>query len=265
MNRQEIEHQLEEMRFGNLAVPSGHKQRLKAALVDHATRHKPSAFLWLREAITYMRANFKTSSFVVGALVGVLIVAGAQTANNSPLLAKYNPLASKTAKAQAEVKNMMFKTKQLNPEERANIEKKIQGDMEGSLQEAYAAKDLIIVEGDQMQDMGITTFKGSDGAQNASFMAVKGSGDTKGAGSVMVSRDAEKIVKQLRYTDPKGRKVTLGISENGVPVFKMMTLSEQEMLQIRQKMEADGGNEKFHIEAGTVPAGTPSIPADPAQ
>lgn len=262
MDRREIEHKLGEMHFKNLPNQSWHKQQLKAALVQYGQKRRPTVSAWVKDSIKNMKINFRASSFIVGALVGVLVVSGAKVANNSSTLAKYNPFASNIAEAQAVVKDVLTKASRLSEEDRKKIDERIKDDMKKSLDEAMQAKDLQILEGDGSNDLepndtamfrvvnidgekagsiGITrdikveAHKGFTTTSSAGAEA----GATFSAGTMVSMGNAEpiKIVKRLSYTDPEGRKITLALGEDGLPVFKSMSFTEADMEKMKEKMK----------------------------
>jgi hypothetical protein len=250
MNRQEIEQNLNEVKKFNLNVPNGHRQQLKAALLEYGFKHRPSVLLWTKDIFKSMQMNFKPTTFVAGALVGAMLLGGVQLLNNSATLAKYNPLATKKALAQAAVKNAMFKAKQLSPEQKAKIEATMKADMNASLEEAYAAKDLTITDEEDMKkegEAGIKVFTIADTKQAGVAAA--------GKITASASKGAE-VKKYLKYTDPQGRQVALGLDADGVVVFKMVhiQITEGDRLRIENEIKTGGG-------FGFAPAGTVTFSA----
>ncbi|MBI5530230.1 MAG: hypothetical protein HY918_01890 [Candidatus Doudnabacteria bacterium] len=276
MNKQEIEKSLGVMSQWQPLVPTGHKHQLKLALLQYGLKNRPGVWAWLKKAGKHMQQNFKIASFVAGTMVGVLMFSGVQYANNSPELAKYNPFATPTAQAKAEVRNVMHRVSLLSEDQRVELEKKFKLDMTQSLKEAYEAKDLVISDASQFQPVeGMPNTIALTQSSNAGFVttssgnastaplsvsgamgfAVSNVGTGEGAENSSVSLNAgtvtavggmKKLSKRLTYTDPQGNKTVLMLDEDGLPVMKMTMLSDEESLKLKQ--QADRG------EVLTLPA-----------
>lgn len=230
MNREKIEQNLKQVPTWNFKSTGARKANLRVALLEYGSKHSPSFVLWVKNGIKNMFKNFKLSSFVAGALAAAVVLGGVQFANSSPYLANHNPFATKKAQAQAAVKNAMFKAKLLSPEQRAEIEGKMKADIKASLEEAYAAKDLTISDKSEMQKDGIFTFSIAKPAISSE-------------GEVSAGPKTPEVEKYLKYTDPKGRQVVLGLNAEGVVVFKMahIQISEGDKQRIEQEVNATGG------------------------
>jgi hypothetical protein len=246
MTDQEFKKHLEQLNVPDIQA-SKQAQVLKLALLS---QHKARFWLtsvFLNAIYSYKQmSTFKKFSPVLAALI-IAITVGAL--HQFP-----------TASAQATVNKAMMRAEKLSPEQKATIEAKIKADLNQSLEEAKAAPDLKI-ETDNTSAFGkITapfgkvkkalTFKhkadGTEPAGEAAFgIAMSGGPDQAILGNI----------KTMTYTNPKGQKVTLGVDENDMVVFKMMELSEEDKQQLieRSKLITPGemGEKKFHSEGGT--------------
>ena len=148
-----------------------------------------------------------------------------------------------------------MKFDELTEEERLELKEKHKVDLEGALEEALGADDLVIIDAPEMPKKG---FFGKMGRSFGMHLYSKGGDwmtkfDTNGDGDVSIEEhevmrdemhfemhgekapddvmhlkkgdftaklDYPKPVKFMQYTDLEGNKVTLGVDENDVPVMK---------------------------------------------
>lgn len=259
MNRQDIEQKLSGIQFEKFVIPQSHKQKLKVALFAYASSSRPSMVLWTKEEFKKMVTQFKPVSFIAGVVLGAFVISGAQAVNNSPLIAKYNPFATQEAQAKAEVKTMLFKARALSPEQRAEIESHMKADMQASLEEALAAKDLTYISADDEAFGSVGVFKiatagvaAPEGATITSARTTAGPTGMMAAGTVSVQNDGSmEIVKRMKYTNKEGATVVLGINKENFPVFKMITLTAEMQQKIQAQMQ-ENGNAGFGGEGRAI-------------
>ena len=231
MTDQRLKKQLETLNVPDINVPN-HANLLKADLLR---RHNKT--LGLLGGLHYVKSTYTQMSLLkklspIAAVVVIAVIFG--VLNQSP-----------TANAQAAVNKAMVKAQKLTPEQRANIENKIKADLNQSLEEAKAASDLKIESGDT-SNFGFGKISDSVGKVK-DFFINKTDAPSSGAPVGIAFRSSEngetpvsQNIKTMTYTNPKGQKVTLGVDENDMVVFKMVELTEaqrQEMMEKASQIE----------------------------
>lgn len=149
-------------------------------------------------------------------------------------------LLPKTLQAQAQeiVNNAMDHIIKLSDTDREALEQKIQADLKSSLEEAKQAKDLTVVPENEIQrmdppkefgdkDVFMTKPLNGDGPVGKGIIKKEFKPGTRVelSGKVMAPHG----IKVLRYTNPEGKKVILGINDNNEPVMKMMFLDKEDI------------------------------------
>jgi hypothetical protein len=164
----------------------------------------------------------------------------------------------KTQQAQAQeiVDSAMSHASNLSVEDRHVIEQNIKSDLKSSLEEAKQASDLAVVPESEItridppkmldKENGKKEVFMINGQQKASPMSGVSKAGTPGKdGEVNIQNGpaihiepgkimAPNGVKVLRYTNPQGQKIVLGINEQNEPVMKMGTVSEKDKNNLPQ-------------------------------
>lgn len=210
-----FQQQLKDLSLPDVAT-NYHKRLLKQHILSlyNETQEKRSLFVKGGDIYMFMRNfGFLKSSLTLGVIA---IVAGM-------LFVYQGGFIARPASAQ-EVMDRVVKTiSDLTPEEREEIEKKIQDDLSKSVEEARQAKDLIVVPEEEI-------VRGEPPAQSKGFFVEKvDESDFKGGAAAQAKPVVPEGVTVLRYTDPEGRLVTLGIDKDNKPVFKMIKIEMQDI------------------------------------
>jgi hypothetical protein len=230
MTDQDFKRQLEELNVPDIGS-SKHANLLRADLIR---RHEQT--LGLSGVLNYIKESYKQMSLIkkvspVAAIIVVAVVFG--------LLNQSTP-----ANAQDTVNKAMMRAEKLTPEQRANIESKIKADLNQSLEEAKAAPDLQIVSGEE-STFGFGRISAPFGKlKNAFTFKLENKqvdGEFTGGKAVGMAVHDSAIdpanIKHMTYTNPQGQKVTLGVDENDMVVFKMIEFSEEDKQQMMERIE----------------------------
>jgi hypothetical protein len=234
MTDQDFTKQLEELNVPDINA-SKQTALLKAVLIR---RHEKT--LGLSGVLNYIKQGYKQMSLLkkmspIAAIIVVAVVFG--------LLNQSTPVS-----AQATVDKAMMRAGKLSPEQRANIEAKIKADLNKSLEEAKAASDLKIESG-APEAVGFGRITAPFGKIKDAFkFESKAEGDLKaGRAFSITSSDGAPVsenIKYMTYTNPEGQKVTLGVDENDMVVFKMIQLTEeqkQKLMETRKQIHDEQG------------------------
>ena len=221
-----------------------HKHALKYALLRTYASEQRNTWkggeIFMKHKLVFMSI---TSIFVL-----VLLFGYAFLGNNS-----FTP----RAEAKEAVEKAFDRIITLSSEERQQLEQRLKADLESSLTEAKNARDLEVVPEEEIQRITPPTIEGKEvfgigmrkktsegtpsleseekGAVTKHFEIVEEDVVQRGEAEpgVRVAFEPGKIpvphgVKVLRYTDPKGNKVILGINEQDEPVMKMIRMENLE-------------------------------------
>jgi hypothetical protein len=231
---------MKDINLQNIPLPeihlTHHKRILKEALITSFEPKKQLSIMHLfAKGGEYwtMQRRLITFSFGAIAVLGIFL----------SLAFIKNPFKSSYVQAQEVMDKVIFTLKDLTPEQRKEIETKIKADLESSLEETKAAKDLRVISAEEfmkMEKKTSTDVKGKKGF----FFAVKEDEEGNNALQKKVRQIKEnplspKDLTLLRYTDTKGRDVTLGIDKNNIPVMKLMkieNLDSKDMMDIPEEL-----------------------------
>lgn len=219
MNDQ-LEKVLQSVDVPDVHLPA-HQRALRTSLLAQYTKKKGGEVPFMKRKVV----RFSAIGFLSVVLIAIVTV---------------TTLLPKTPQAQAQeiVSNAMDHIITLSDADRKVLEEKIKADLEGSLEEAKQAKDLTVVPEEEIQridppkefekkDVLITKpFKidGPDGHVNVGDEMKPGT-RIEFSGKVMAPHG----VKVLRYTNPEGKKIILGINDKNEPVMKLMFLDKKDV------------------------------------
>jgi hypothetical protein len=225
-----FEEQLEKLRLPDIELRRSQQVFKKALLTN-----PPQKLSFIRQLLKGGERYKMNRNILVFSAAGLIVIAmflGITALNFLP----------KSAQVQAKdlVDRMIIKMSDLTPEQRKEIETRIQADMKESLEEAKAAKDLTIVPESEINRMdkpamggkvGFMVFKKDTDDENAPkkdiFFEKKVA--SSGEPAPLPGITVPKGIKVLSYTDSKGRKVLLGVDENDKPVMKMIRIEKGQM------------------------------------
>lgn len=219
-----MRHGVKERDMGRIDVPHikapAYKAALRAALIERAQslgrRRAGFGMDGLRMFIemSYMKRVIGAGGFallVLGLFVATSIVDPANVAE---------------AEGRKILDRVLVKASDLSPEQRAIVESKMKADLEQSLREAKEATDLRYISHEEFSFA--TTGERSIGK----FFVVKHKEQGgENADQVWKTRQGEMGpelpggVRLLRYTDPEGREVTLGVDQDDMPVMKVVRMT----------------------------------------
>jgi hypothetical protein len=191
--------------------------------------------------IKYMLSSHK---YAFSTLTAAILLAVVAVAFNF-----FNLNATPQAQAQDALKKTMKFAERLTPEQRAEVEEKIQADLKTTLEEAYNAPDLKILTPEEFQaefNADAALNPKLEEALNVRVDHLKESGAADESHKLesvpaklrafkLLKPGNEDVTKYLRYTDPEGRAVTLGVDKEDNVLFKAVKLNEADM---QKRMEA---------------------------
>jgi hypothetical protein len=207
-----------------------HQQALKKSLLEQYGKKRGGDKPFMKRNVF----RFAALGIMSIALIGVITV---------------TTLLPKTPEVQAQeiVSNAMNHIVKLSDEERKVLESKIKADLQGSLAEAQQAEDLTVVPEEEIKRVdppkevdNKDVFMFRKGSEDVQPIAPSGDmGNAVPGTKIAFSGDvmAPHGVKVLRYTDPQGRKVILGINEQNEPVMKMMMLRKEDLNNLPKTKE----------------------------
>lgn len=223
--------------------------RLRNELLETHARIQASPYRSLQKLIMnlFFMGNVKKFSFAVSTLAVVLI--GTAVFNMA--------MPAHSAQARELVERSMAKVLKITPEMRQEIEARIKADMEATLKEARAAKDLRTIT---KEEAGVSFDMPEDGKGKVMFTHKVGvgegfgtsTGDTifaaggaiKGgekvlflnkedgpasAGVAFAGPTIKEAKTYLAYTDTKGRSVVIGLDDEDTVVMKMVKMTGKDM------------------------------------
>lgn len=175
------------------------------------------------------------------------------------------PFLTPKVEAQEAIKRAFDRFVKLSDKEKEFLQKKLKADLRQSLLEAKNAKDLELVPEDQIQRIEMPKMR--DGSEDVFMLKpvdvreVEGKPEWTAANEVDKSQEmapgtrvqfvdskimAPRGIKILRYTNPQGQEVILGIDENDEPVMKLIKI-DREMLEKGELNQAKDIDYKFDI------------------
>lgn len=204
MNHEELQHYLDALKTP-ASINSAHKRRLKRALVRAASS---SGFKNVFLTLHSMSLAKKLVPLGVIVIVGAAVIANVLPSSFTP-----------PVNARELVNQSLDRAVTIPVETRKEIEKHIDADMEETLEEAKRAPDLKIITKAEFEREDTKETK------NGAFKIYL----------EKVSADALQSLTYLRYTNPEGRKVTLGLNKHEVLVFKLVEITDEEAREIEKE------------------------------
>jgi hypothetical protein len=193
-----------------------HKRQLKHILMSKASSSSGLKNLFL--SYYSMSLVKKVAPLGIVAVVAIALVVSLVPNSHTP-----------QAQAQELVNRSIGQVMAIPAQTREEIEKNINADMEQTLEEAKHAPDLHVITKEEFEKEDETD-GGSVGVYSVSLAPLDN-------GNVMVTDGITPLAlnpdKYLRYTNPQGQEVTIGLDEHEVLVFKLVKISGEEA----QKME----------------------------
>lgn len=262
MTNDELQNKLERLELPEAELLQ-HK-RLLLMQLEHAPKQSR-----LRLGIAKIKQMYSSHKYAFGTLTAAVLLAVVAVAFNF-----FNLNATPQAQAQDALKKTMKFAEKLTPEQRAEIEEKIQADLKATLEEAYNAPDLKILTPEEFQaefNADAALNPKLEEALNARLDHIKVNAEGEEGSKLeaipaklrafkMFKPGNEDVTKYLRYTDPQGRAVTLGVDKDDNVMFKAIKFSEADMQKRIEEGEfkmmdpAHTGDFKFEagIKAGAI-------------
>jgi hypothetical protein len=237
MNHDELQKKLEGLELPEVELLQ-HKRLLLMQLEQAPQRSR-----WAMGIAKFTRM-ISSHKYAFGTLTAAVALAVVAVAFNF-----FNLNATPHAQAQDALKRTMKFADKMTPEQRAQIEEKIQADLKQTLEEAYNAPDLKILTPEEFNaefNSDAALNPKLDRILNVRMEHMKAKGEegpkTDSLPAKLFSMKAFKpgnddVTKYLRYTDAEGRAVTLGVDKDDNVLFKAIKFSESDM---QKKIEAGG-------------------------
>lgn len=203
-----------------------HKSQLKAALLKKAGGFRSAR----DERLVFWRQVYLLKNL---SLIKKIVPAGIVLAVILIAVLTVNQKNSSQAQAKEVLNRAINTVSQLSPEQKIEIEEKIKDDPVRSLTEATQAKDLTIVGKKEIADDPV----------------------------LKAAADKSDNTKFIRYTNPQGQTVILGINQDNLPTMKDLRDNEEH----KAKKDSKNGNEKKDENSQRTATTTPSVifPAPP--
>ncbi len=200
MSESETTKLLQDLELPEIHLPVN-RQSLKTSLLTQS--RQPSSRRW------FIPAGLSTAAAVAVVFVTTLIGTG-----------------SPQALAQETVRKMVTRLENLSSAEREEIESRMQADLENTLLEAQSAGDLTTLSREQFEQEIPDPMEARLLARDAeTFDVFIATDETPHASPPPAPLEA---VTYLRYTNPSGQVVIVGVDENNLPVMKLIRLADDD-------------------------------------